>query len=479
MNRLNVPPPLPLRHQLPPPDPPATAQLPTGKISDDLNRLLFRRQAEVYAQLGAPPVLAALALHWQTAVASDPSIDAYTPFVDGSYVKLVEFLQGVGTVLGQTPGLPASARRDVYLAVTRCKNLSLENEYDKLSAPGTVCALQDELGMLFDDYDAVFNSLRNTDRLSLIRNTLRAFTVHTHRVPSAFVVNAAVIIHYLLVGAAWLPAEVFQLVVRLDKVYLQLVVEAWVFKLGRLWEDKYPEEYQQVVTAGLSSWHKKVVSLELVRDMVLRGDATGAALADLFVLQGFDFLARVWWELLTVHVDKVRSLDPPEATQLLSEGMWEDIDAATLALCLANQAPFVKYENEYSLLHNASVNLNHTELANLRHANEELVAKQRELQAKFERLTANHMSMMQELSDVQQQLKAQEARNHELAEKRAEIETKVKRLDMHEEIMQTRQRNEDIARMNQEALENLAHVRQRLEERKAELAQKMQAAAAA
>ncbi|ODQ78552.1 hypothetical protein BABINDRAFT_162758 [Babjeviella inositovora NRRL Y-12698] len=475
------------------------------ELRDEFNWFLVKRQYDVLAALyssssetcasvKAGDAVLRVRFAKLCAVAEQQGADwSWWETLLGDYARkpvLLEMEQN----LNQLQGFPCDARGVLYLSILRAKSALLEDAYAEMVASGRACDKNDELNILLENYS---RELADSKDAKGLKTLLRCFTIYTGDIPSAHVVNVALVLHGASTTSALSPeslvdlseAETFSVLLKFDAIYSDLNKDEFYYKMSRTLEDTLPAVYLHLTAQGviLSSFYKKILSFEFFKDMFtadVNKETAGSTTAqfvlqnmDMVVLQGVDYFTKFILHVFTAHQERILASNLNQQTQFLHVELLntENYSVASSSSDFSDEEPtfftatlyltpdFIKYENEYNLLNNNSLNLNNTELINLKETNEDLTSKLQELNSKFEHLNKNHLAIVQENQEILQELAAQSADTTRLSARRDALAAQVQQLGMNEEILQTRERNEKFGAVNDELKQQIEETKRDLE----------------
>ncbi|RLV82746.1 hypothetical protein JA9_003876 [Meyerozyma sp. JA9] len=266
--------------------------------------------------------------------------------------------------------------------------------------------------------------------------------------------------------------DTFYLLLKLNKLFINLLKEEFFYKANRTLEDLVPEVFLHITKQGinLTTFFKRVLfsffAEKLPSQMAL------FKVLDFVVFEGFDFMHRLFAFVFTFNRDKICSLDGDELqTYIYSQDFFSALaESVAFEEILKIEPTIIKYENDYYLLHANSLNANNLELTNLKENNDDLIIKIQELNQQLENLRTTHTEILSQSDDHDKKLNDVTSKNSQLVQLKLELEQKYENLTMKENLKNTIKANREFSQRNSELEKSIEALKKKVDEKSAKLA---------
>ncbi|ODV81467.1 uncharacterized protein CANTADRAFT_87457 [Suhomyces tanzawaensis NRRL Y-17324] len=284
--------------------------------------------------------------------------------------------------------------------------------------------------------------------------------------PNSFVIHVSKLLENL--GGMEKQDTLF-LLLKLNRLFTNLIKEEFFYKVNRSLEDLVPEAFTHTSVQGINlvTLYKSILfnffNTKIDDSQVL------LKVLDFVIIEGFDFVLRLVLWAFDKNKDKILQLKGDELNEFLNSKSFFSLDFQWIDII--NQQPqIVKYENEYHLIHANSLNNNNNELRNLREVNDDLVIKINEINHQLDNLQTTHSEILDQSESFQGQLDEALARNEQLGELKAQLQAKYEGLTMKENLKNTIKANKEFSERNRDLELQIEALKKLIEEKRLKVA---------
>lgn len=364
-------------------------------------------------------------------------------------------------------GVSPSLRGLLYLKTLQVRQKVDATAYDTLLTKARALDLMRSFSVLLDSFKI------NGDR----REVLTVFNYYTNEVigstrlenseerlpPRNFIIQVSRLID---TTPQLDKQEQLALLLKLNKVFVALNKDEFLFKATRAVEDLAPKVFLHITKQGidLAGFVKRVLfnffggSLE---------DAVLLQILDFIVFEGFDFLIRVVVGQLLAKEEVILSVSGDELESFLDSKVWTQL---SLTESISVQPDIIAYENLFHLLHGISLNRNNNELVALKEVNDDLLIKIHELKNQLSNLRTTHGEITDQNASYNEQLTAARVEKDRLTALHQDLQARYENLTMKENLKNTINANKDFSARNADLEAQIDKVRQAVADKKAKLA---------
>ncbi|EGW31199.1 uncharacterized protein SPAPADRAFT_61780 [Spathaspora passalidarum NRRL Y-27907] len=467
----DLPPPLPPRK-----DSPHIIQPLSFTLSDGISKISAVRQVEIYSSpqfhetsdlfvnntLGNDTIRAKIDV--LKGESDNEDIQYWVGIVEDYSNQFLKGNEGIDQVEQKViSGIPNEVRYLVYLK-------TLQVRY-KLSSKETFSSLLNKARHANGSYEYIDKSTQDSNAkdlliiLDYLVNEVGSKAEHTRVNLTKFVINSSAVINQI---QEFSPEERLYVLLKLNKLYQNLIKEEFFYKVNRTLEDELTDVFKHITLQGinLNSTYKEIIGNFF--NKYFEDFSINLKILDFVIFEGFDFILRLIVWAVSCNKEKILQIDGDELLEFINSKElfsgpvnFQDI--------LNIQPEIIKYENEFHLIHANSFNSNRNELTNLREVNDDLMIKVNELKQKIDTLQTTHQEIMNQSKEYKEQLSTAQQVNEKLTQEKQELNQKYEELTMKENLQNTIKANKEFYQRNNELQQQVDEVREKIEEMKVKL----------
>lgn len=273
---------------------------------------------------------------------------------------------------------------------------------------------------------------------------------------------------YLSSVSAYSQEDVLYILLKFNKLFLNLIKDEFFYKVNRTLEEELPEEFKHIAVQGinLNIFYKSLVS-NFFEDIWSQEECV--KILDFVVFEGFDFILRLIVWAFSENKQKVGQLEGDDLLRFIHSREFLSDLALDFPGILSQEPQIIKYENEFHLIHANSLNNNTNELTNLKEINEELLIKVNELKNGIDNLQTTYNEILGQSEQYTTELQKAKEENEDLSNVKEELQLKYENLTMKENLKNTIKANKDFSQRNKELEEQIEEVRSSIEKKRGKL----------
>ncbi|KAG7663693.1 uncharacterized protein J8A68_002779 [[Candida] subhashii] len=263
--------------------------------------------------------------------------------------------------------------------------------------------------------------------------------------------------------------EMFYVLLKFNKLFLNLIKDELFYKINRTLEDELKEEFNHISFQGinLNDFYKNI--LFNFYDDIFELEVS-LKILDFVIFEGFDFILRlIVWSFIS-NKDKINQLEGDDLLRFIHSKEFFTELTIDFNQVLEQEPQIIKYENEFHLIHANSLCNNTNELTNLKEVNEELIIKINELKNKINNLQITHDEILQQSDQFKDELTNANEENEILLSTKSELDKKYEHLTMKENLNNTIKANKDFQQTNKELEQQVEELKKSIELKKSKLA---------
>lgn len=272
-----------------------------------------------------------------------------------------------------------------------------------------------------------------------------------------------------------LNEEVLFLLLKFNKLFINLIKDEFFYKANRSLEDLCPKVFSYITKQGinLTTFYKKTL-FSFFNNQIPNSEIL-FILLDFIVIEGFDFIHRLLVAVFNANESYIMTLDGDDLNEFLNSSHFFDAlsrqeEKVDISSVLKYEPDIIKYENEFHLLHANSLNNNNNELTNLKEVNDDLIIKINELKQQLENLKNTHSEILNQGDEHYKELQGKEKEKIELTAVKDELVEKYEHLSMKENVKNTIKANKEFATRNADLETQISAMKKKIEEKKTKLA---------